>query len=103
MNDVPGTVPESRVNPCGFGQTMLPAKDVVHEPFMVINADNYYRKEAFVKMHECLCEEHKDNAYAMAGFVLKNALHENGGVTREICKVEKTISALLTLLSVSRI
>lgn len=89
LKDVPGTVPEGRVKPWGTGQAVLCAKEVVHEPFMVINADDYYGKEAFVKMHEWLCENHAPAAYAMAGFILKNTLSENGGVTRGICKVQE--------------
>lgn len=89
IDEVPGVVPEGRTKPWGTGQAVLAAKAVVHEPFMVINADDYYGKEAFVKIHEWLCEEHKDNAYSMAGFILKNTLSENGGVTRGICKVEE--------------
>ena len=89
INDVPGVVPEGRTKPWGTGQAVLCAKEVVNSPFMVINADDYYGKEAFVKMHKWLCEDHKDNAYAMAGFILKNTLSENGGVTRGICKVQE--------------
>jgi hypothetical protein len=53
----------------------------------VINADDYYGKEAFVKLHDFLCAEREPNTYCMAGFILKNTLSENGGVTRGICQV----------------
>lgn len=82
------TVPEGRTKPWGTGQAVLTAKDIVDEPFAVINADDYYGKEAFVKLHTYLCQEGADNAYCMAGFILKNTLSENGGVTRGICKVD---------------
>lgn len=103
LEDIPGVVPEGRTKPWGTGQAVLAAKDVVNEPFMVINADDYYGKEAFVKMHEWLCEEHKDNAYSMAGFILKNTLSENGGVTRGICRVEEGHSHIADVVETSDI
>ncbi|MCQ2507668.1 MAG: nucleotidyltransferase [Dorea sp.] len=81
------SVPEGRTKPWGTGQAVLAAKDHLNEPFAVINADDYYGKEAFQKMHDWLVLDHLDNAYAMAGFILKNTLSENGGVTRGLCKV----------------
>ena len=56
----------------------------------MINADDYYGKEAFVKIHEFLQDYTPDraNAFCMAGFILKNTLSENGGVTRGVCKVD---------------
>lgn len=82
-------VPEGRTKPWGTGQAVLTVKDVVREPFAVINADDYYGKEAFVKLHAFLREPGADNAFCMAGFILKNTLSENGGVTRGVCKVDR--------------
>lgn len=87
LNDVPGKVPEGRTKPWGTGQAVLAAKDLIHEPFAVINADDYYGKESFLKLHDWLVLDHVDSAIAMAGFILKNTLSENGGVTRGVCKV----------------
>ena len=80
-------IPDGRTKPWGTGQAVLVAKDLVKEPFAVINADDYYGKEAFVKIHEFLISETKSNAFCMAGFVLKNTLSDNGSVTRGICQV----------------
>ncbi len=80
------TVPEGRTKPWGTGQAVLTAKELVDCPFAVINADDYYGKEAFVKLHDFLCQD--TGSYCMAGFILKNTLSENGGVTRGICQVE---------------
>ena len=90
LTDVPAgvTVPEGRSKPWGTGQAVLCAKDLVDCPFAVINADDYYGKEAFVKLHDFLCVEHRPGEYCMAGFVLKNTLSENGGVTRGLCQVD---------------
>ena len=88
LTDVPAgvTVPEGRSKPWGTGQAVLCAKDLVDCPFAVINADDYYGKEAFVKLHDFLCVEHRPGEYCMAGFILKNTLSENGGVTRGLCQ-----------------
>ena len=64
---------------------MLAAKDVIKTPFIVINADDYYGKEGFKAVHEYLVYVGKS---CMAGFVLKNTLSDNGGVTRGICKMD---------------
>lgn len=82
------SVPEGRTKPWGTGQAVLIAKDLINEPFAVINADDYYGKEAFVKIHNFLTSEIKANGFCMAGFVLKNTLSDNGGVTRGICKMD---------------
>ena len=82
-------VPEGRKKPWGTGQAVLAAKDLIREPFAVINADDYYGKTAFRQLHDWLVQEHADNAISMAGFILKNTLSENGGVTRGVCKVSK--------------
>ncbi len=90
LEDVPQGVeiPEGRAKPWGTGQAVLAAKDIIKEPFAVINADDYYGKEAFTKIHDFLVSDQlKSNAYCMAGFVLKNTLSDNGGVTRGICQV----------------
>lgn len=89
LDKIPDTyqVPEGRTKPWGTGQAVLVAKDLVPGPFAVINADDYYGKEAFSKIYSFLTSEVKDNAFCMAGFVLKNTLSDNGAVTRGICKV----------------
>ena len=80
-------VPEGRTKPWGTGQAVLAAKELIHEPFAVINADDYYGKQAFRNLHEFLTGGHADNDFCMAGFILKNTLSDNGGVTRGICSV----------------
>ena len=91
LQDVPAgvTVPQERTKPWGTGQAVLCAAELVDCPFAVINADDYYGKEAFVKLHDFLCQEAKPGNYCMAGFILKNTLSENGGVTRGLCQVDE--------------
>lgn len=85
INDIPGTLPEGRTKPWGTGQAVLSAKNIIDSPFVVINADDYYGKEAFKAVHEFLVNGGKS---CMAGFVLKNTLSDNGSVTRGICKMD---------------
>jgi len=82
-----------RTKPWGTGQAVLCAKDVIKDPFIVINADDYYGKEAFKKLYQYMTTEMDPNRpvydICMAGFILKNTLSENGGVTRGICTVNQ--------------
>jgi len=84
------TLPADRTKPWGTGQAVLSIKNVVNEPFVVINADDYYGKEAFKSIHEFLVADHAEDELCMAGFILKNTLSDNGGVTRGICKMNSS-------------
>ena len=86
INDIPGELPAGRTKPWGTGQAVLAAKSVIDTPFIVINADDYYGKEGFKAVHDYLVNGGKS---CMAGFVLKNTLSDNGGVTRGICKMDE--------------
>ena len=103
INDIPGTFPEGRTKPWGTGQAVLAAKELIDSPFAVINADDYYGKEADCQMHDWLVLEHADNAIAMAGFILKNTLSDNGGVTRGICKVAEGHTHIIDVVETSNI
>lgn len=94
VDDLPAgfTNPEGRTKPWGTGQAILCCRDIVKEPFAVINADDYYGKEAFVKVHDYLAQERPATGrldFCMAGFRLGNTLSENGGVTRGICSQDE--------------
>lgn len=84
------TKPADRTKPWGTGQAILACKGVVNEPFMIINADDYYGKEAFVKVHDFLVNT-TPGKYCGAGFILKNTLSDNGGVTRGVCKLDENM------------
>ena len=82
---------QGRTKPWGTGQAILCCKDLVKEPFLVINADDYYGKEAYVEAYRYLKEErsHAEKMQiGMVGFVLGNTLSDNGSVTRGVCKVD---------------
>lgn len=87
------TKPDYRTKPWGTGHALLCAKDLIHDPFVVINADDYYGKEGFVKIHDYLVKQMDSTTeyldICMAGFQLGNTLSENGGVTRGVCEIKK--------------
>lgn len=83
-----------RVKPWGTGHAVLSASEQIHEPFMVINADDYYGRESFLKMHDYMVSNMSSDKktspmkLCMAGFELVNTLSEHGGVTRGICSIK---------------
>ncbi len=82
-------VPADRVKPWGTAHAVLSAKDEIDGPFAVINADDYYGREAFEKIYQYL-QSHEDDEkyrYAMVGYRLENTLTENGHVARGICEI----------------
>lgn len=94
LSDLPEgfACPPDRTKPWGTGQAVLAARDLIQEPFVVINADDYYGKEAFGKVHEYLTREGNSSGkldICMAGFILGNTLSEYGTVTRGICSVDE--------------
>ena len=93
VNSVPDgfLVPKERTKPWGTGHAVLAAKDVISEPFAVINADDCYGRQAFSKIYDFL-KNVKDSdvfEYAMVGYRLGNTLTENGFVSRGVCESEK--------------
>lgn len=86
-------VPAGRTKPWGTGQAVLAVKGMVHEPFLVINADDYYGKEGFFKIHDYMVHEMdtESDVYdmCMGGFILENTLSDNGTVTRGVCQVNE--------------
>lgn len=98
------SVPEGRLKPFGTGHAILCAKDVIHGPFAVINADDYYGRKAFEEIYKQLinvCDDDKYR-YAMVGYELHNTLTENGSVARGVCVVDDN-NYLLTINERTRI
>lgn len=82
-------LPEDRVKPLGTAHAVLCAKDCVHEPFAMINADDFYGRDAFVRAYNYLSNIDKNsNDYGMIGYKTANTLTENGSVKRGICDVD---------------
>ncbi len=78
-----------RKKPWGTGHAMLVAKDLIHEPFLVINADDFYGFTAFQKMGDFLTRRCTPTHCGMVGYLLKNTLSENGSVSRGVCEVDE--------------
>lgn len=83
-------VPEGREKPYGTGHAILCCKGHIHGPFAVINADDYYGKQAFAMMYDYLSTHEDDDKYyyGMVGFELRNTLTEHGHVARGICQTD---------------
>lgn len=81
------TVPEGRQKPWGTNHAVMMAKGLIHEPFCVINCDDFYNRDAYMVMGKFLSElpEGSKNRYSMVGFRVGNTLSENGTVARGIC------------------
>ncbi len=90
------TVPEGREKPWGTNHAVMMAKDVIKEPFCVINCDDFYNRDSFMVLGKFLAElpENAKNTYAMVGFRVGNTLSENGTVARGVCSTDE--SGLLT-------
>lgn len=84
------SVNPERVKPYGTAHAILVAKDLIHEPFSVINADDFYGKSSFEAMSKFLQEPQKPEhpVFAMIGYQLCNTLSENGTVSRGICRTD---------------
>lgn len=84
------SVPEGRTKPWGTNHAVLMAKDVIKEPFCVINCDDFYNRDCFRVIGKFLSElpEGSKNKYAMVGFRVGNTLSENGSVSRGICSTD---------------
>jgi NDP-sugar pyrophosphorylase family protein len=81
-------VPAERTKPWGTAHAVLCAKDAVKEPFAVINADDFYGKDAFVKAYRFLTEDVSDQLYSIIGYELAKTLSDNGTVSRGVCQVD---------------
>ncbi|MEN0002853.1 MAG: sugar phosphate nucleotidyltransferase [Bacteroidota bacterium] len=77
-----------REKPWGTGHAILVAREVVKEPFAVINADDYYGATAFHSIAKFLTTECAPDTYGMVGYVLKNTLSDNGAVSRGVCDMD---------------
>ena len=92
LNNIPEGVSYNpkRVKPWGTGHAVLVAKEVIETPFAVINADDFYGREAFEVLGDYLSQlKNEETRYAMVGYQLKNTLSENGSVSRGICSTKE--------------
>lgn len=81
-------VPAERTKPWGTAHAVLCAQEVVHEPFAVINADDFYGRDAFEKAYGFLTKDVNDKVYSIIGYELAKTLSDNGTVSRGVCQVD---------------
>ncbi|MBQ9792132.1 MAG: nucleotidyltransferase [Clostridia bacterium] len=79
---------ENRQKPWGTAHAILCAKDVVKDDFAVINADDFYGRDAYVKVYDYLKNKQNENDFAVVGYKIGNTLTENGAVKRGVCHIE---------------
>ncbi|MBN1507945.1 MAG: hypothetical protein JW955_13925 [Sedimentisphaerales bacterium] len=83
-------LPPDREKPWGTGHAILVCRDVIHEPFAVVNADDYYGVDSLKTISGFLTQENVTTAkYAMVGYVLRNTLSEHGPVSRGVCQCDE--------------
>ncbi len=99
------TVPEGRTKPWGTNHAVLMGKDVIHEPFAVLNCDDFYDRDAFRVMAKFLSElpEGSTGRYAMVGFRVDNTLSESGTVSRGICENDEKTHLLTGVVERTKI
>ncbi|MEO6818488.1 MAG: sugar phosphate nucleotidyltransferase [Ginsengibacter sp.] len=81
-------VPGERTKPWGTAHAVLCAKEVIHEPFAVINADDFYGRDAFNKAYHFLTTEAAPDKYCIIGYQLEKTISNNGSVSRGVCQVD---------------
>ena len=82
-------IPEGRTKPWGTGHAVLCAKEIINEPFAVINADDYYGVDAFVKAADFLNNQCTEKQYALVGYELLKTLSDHGSVSRGVCQIDE--------------
>jgi hypothetical protein len=82
-------IPAGRTKPWGTAHAVLCARDAVKEPFAVINADDFYGRDAFEKAHDFLVKDCSDKLYCIIGYELMKTLSEHGSVSRGVCEVDE--------------
>ena len=81
--------PAGRTKPWGTAHAVLCGAEVIREPFAVINADDFYGRDAFVKAHDFLVSHCSEKKYAIVGYHLRQTLSDHGTVNRGVCKVDE--------------
>ena len=97
------SVPEGREKPWGTGHAILCAKDNVSDNFAIINADDFYGRDAFRVIAEFLKNNSDENKYAMAGYKVSNTITENGSVKRGVCEVKDNYLTKLIESKIDRV
>lgn len=96
--------PPERTKPWGTAHAVLCARDVVREPFAVINADDFYGRDAFEKAYKFLTTDCSESVYSIIGYELLKTLSENGTVNRGVCQVDTAgnLTSIAERLNIAR-
>ena len=102
IEDIPINKKFNRIKPWGTGQAILAAKNIINDNFLIINADDFYGRDAFLKAYEFM-KSMDDKHFGLVAYEAKNTLSENGSVKRGICEIEKNLLTGITESSVQRV
>jgi NDP-sugar pyrophosphorylase family protein len=98
-------VPADRTKPWGTAHAVLCAKNAINEPFAVINADDFYGRDAFEKAYQFLTKDVNDKTYSIIGYELLKTLSDNGTVNRGVCVIDKNnnLVSIAERLNISKV
>lgn len=87
-NNVPVSIPKERTKPLGTAQAILCCKDIIKENFAIVNADDFYGRDAFFKVKEFISNVKNDNDFALIGYNVLDTITDNGSVKRGVCNIK---------------
>ncbi len=103
MEDIPVNIDYERVKPWGTGHAILECKNVINEPFAIINADDFYGRNSFVKAYQFLSDEISDKEFGLIGYRACNTITENGSVKRGVCEIENGVLTGINESSIEKV
>lgn len=87
-DNVPVSIPKERTKPLGTAQAILCCKDIIKENFAIVNADDFYGRDAFFKVKEFISNVKNDNDFALIGYNVLDTITDNGSVKRGVCNIK---------------
>ena len=103
MEDVPVNIDFERVKPWGTGHAILECKNAINEPFAIINADDFYGRNSFVKAYQFLSGGISDKKFGLIGYRACNTITENGSVKRGVCEIENGVLTGINESSIEKV
>ena len=103
MEDVPVNIDFERVKPWGTGHAILECKNAINEPFAIINADDFYGRNSFVKAYQFLRGGISDKEFGLIGYRACNTITENGSVKRGVCEIENGVLTGINESSIEKV
>ena len=103
MEDVPVNIDFERVKPWGTGHAILECKNAINEPFAIINADDFYGRNSFVKAYQFLSDGICDKEFGLIGYRACNTITENGSVKRGVCEIKNGVLTGINESSIEKV